>query len=66
MIRVPLIQATPRPLNARLWLLVEREQAGAATEAETLELSALCRALETEQDNHAGAFVGLPVIGGEG
>jgi len=43
---VPLVAVQPRPLNERLWELVEKETGGTITEAERAQLNALCNELE--------------------
>lgn len=44
------ITVEPRPLNARLWHLAEREIAGKLTASERVELDCLFDVLEAEQD----------------
>lgn len=46
-----IVTVTPRPLNERLWELHRKCADRTATKAELDELDAMCRALETEQDN---------------
>lgn len=45
----------PRPLNDRLWRLVDKEAAGTLSPMERIELDCLCKSLETEQDNGSNA-----------
>lgn len=47
---IPQITVEPRPLNPRLWELVELEQAGLISTTQKLELDCLFRALESGQD----------------
>jgi hypothetical protein len=48
------ITVQPRPLNERLWTLHRRSVDRTITSLEAVELEALCRTLEAEQDNHVG------------
>jgi hypothetical protein len=48
---IPLITVQPRQLNERLWLLHAKSADRTITPMEAVELTCLCNALETDQDN---------------
>lgn len=47
---IPFVKEQVRPLNSRLWDLVEKAAKKTITPAESRELDVMCQALETEQD----------------